>query len=218
MTYWFVMADLGAQGGIAHSTAEAEEWAKHLIRLGNGPADDLVAGTMASSRPGLLAIIGTVVIVSTLLTQAQIFLGGLAQAIATYGGFSISSLITTFVLTRMRRPAYLTVTQDEIICYHVPKMSQQPARARVLFRAPSSAIRVRGPRNKEGGNWAIRFACRGPEQQSIQAWLKEVRLRLAFQQSLTVDRSWFRELGEVMTALQVSGAEVQPALLDITAP
>ena len=190
-----------------HSTAEAEEWAKHLIRLADGPADDLVAGTMASARPGLLAIIGIVVIGSTLLTLAQTLLGGLARAIATYGGFGISGLITTFVLARMRRPAYLTITQDEIICYHVPKMSQQPARAGVLFRTSPSAVRVRGL--KKGGNWAIGFACRGPEQQSIRAWLEEVRLRLAFQQSLTVDQSWFRELGEVMTALD--GACDQPA-------
>jgi hypothetical protein len=216
------MADLGAQGGTAHSTAEAEEWAKSLIRLANGPADDIVAGTMASGGPGPRAIIGVVVIASVLLTQAQLFLGGLAREIATYYGYGVSGLITMLVLERIRHPVYLTVTQDELICYRVRKMSQQPARAGVLFRAPSCAVRVHGSKDKKGRRWAIGFASRGPgakgrlpQQHRIRAWLE--RLRLVFRQPLTVDRSWFRELGEVMTALQASGAEVQPALLDITA-
>lgn len=218
------MADQGMPGGTAHSKAEAEQQARASIRLANGPADDLIAGTMASvTIQGLwraLAIGLISVVVPALVLDSP--LGFLAKWLAALAFLVVWTAITTPMLTR-RRPVYLAVTPDELICYRVPKISQQPAAAHVLFRVSPRAARVKGGTGKQGRTWTVSFASRGPgtkrrlpRQHPIRAWLTELRLYLALQ-PLTVDRSWFRELGEVMNALQASGAEVPSALLEITA-
>lgn len=217
------MADPGRQGGTAHSKAEAQERARASIRLASGPADDLIAGTMASAglrHWAITAVCTAVTFPSPLVLALPTAL--LTRLLAFSACAVVGSVVFAAVAAGIRRPVYLTVTRDQLICYRVPKASRQPAAAQVLFRASLRAVCVSGNKYEEGRNRTIHFASRGPaakdcpQQHGSRAWLEERRLRRAFQQPFTVDRSWYRELGEVMTALQAAGAEVHPALLDIT--
>lgn len=198
------MAYQGKQGGTAHSKAEAEEWAKSSVRLADGPADDLLAGTTATVGPGFWAALRIGIYTQTPTALAQFVPGALPRGLATFVCFVVFGLIAAVWLEGMRRPLYLAVTQDELICYRVPKMSQQPTRADLLFRAAPSTIRIDGRKDKKGRNWTVRFASRSPDAKD----------RLP---QLTVDRSWYRELHDVVAALRAADADVQPALLDITA-
>lgn len=206
---------------MTHSKEEAEEWAKSSIRLASGPADDLISGTIASLvrdvRGNRWSI--AIAMITTFLAicvwdlpvgfPARLLLEGLYCIVA-------GRILTKDMVDRTQRLVFLTVTQDELICYRMPKMSQQAAMASVLFRASPSDVRVKGRKGKSDRYWAISLASRGlggkgrPWHRRIRAWL-ELRVQVL------VYRPWYRELGEIMTALQASRAQVQPALLDITA-
>lgn len=146
------MAGQGTQGGTAHSKAEAEEWAEASACLANGPADDLIAGTMASAVPGnwaFSAIMTTAMLPPALAVDLPVSV--LNKLLAGFACAFVGSVISTVMAARMRRLVYLTVTQDEFICYRVPKMSQQPAGAEVLFRASPRAVRVKAARARRAG-------------------------------------------------------------------
>jgi hypothetical protein len=176
--------------------------------MANGPVDDLVAGTMASADPPMWTVVAltatgsfTFVLVPSLTSGSARWIAS-AVTIAVFG-FG-TAVISELVFPRLRRPVYLAVTRDEVIGYRVPKISSQLARADLWFRAPPSAVRIKGREGRKSRDWVIRVASRGPGATG----------RLP---PLTVDRSWCRELCEVATTLQACGAEVRPALLDITA-
>lgn len=118
-------------------------------------------------------------------------------SIAVYGWGS--AVITDIVFPRLRRPVYLAVTRDEVLGYRMPRLRLRSMKTKLLFRAPLSAVRIEGHKAKKEQRWAIRVVYRGPAAKG----------RLP---RLTVGRFWLRELYEVVTALQVSGAEVHPAL------
>jgi hypothetical protein len=206
------VASDGKEGEMAdYSQMEIEERARNAIRLADGPANDIIAGTMASVSPivrGTIAftVAGTIqAVVSSALPAG--FLPGMVAA-GIFGG------VVALVPGMLRRPVYIIVTPGEFICYRVSEMNQQPARAKVLFRASPRAVRVKCRKYKKGKdtNIRIRFASRGPgearRQQSrhLDAW-----------QPLTVSPSWHQEFGEVLTALRAAGATMHPALLGVTA-
>jgi hypothetical protein len=188
------MAEQGAQDKTAHPKAEAEERAKASIRLANSPADDPTAGTMASVGPGFWAIIaaGAITALAPILTQG--LLSGLTEWLAAFGCSTVSVGVAAAMLGK-RRPVYLTVTEDELICYRVPKMNQQPSRAGVLFRMSPRTARLDGRKDKKGASWTINFASRSPsakgrpQQHHTRVW---PGLHQSLQRSLTIDRSWYR--------------------------
>lgn len=185
---------------IAHSNAEAGEWAKNSIRMADGPADDLTAGTMASLSPAFWVILAAGACAGTVpMLLVSLMPDGIVRILTSFVIYGAFGGISAIWLGRMQRPVYLAVTQDELVCYRVPKTSQKPARADMLFRMSPCLIRITGKKDKEGRNWVIRVKSRTPGATG--------RLR-----SLAVDRSWFRELDDVVAALHAAGAEVPPAL------
>lgn len=202
------MAYEDAPDGSADPKVAAEERAKDSIRMANGPADDLVAGTMASADPPMWTIVAFTSAAPFTLSLVPALTSGSARWIATTAAIVVygfgSAIIAELVFPRLRRPVYLAVTHDELIGYRVPKMSRRPAGADLRFRAPLSAVRIKGRKGKKNPYWVTRVASRGPGATG----------RLP---PLRIDQSWSGELCEVAIALQASGAQVQPALLDITA-
>jgi hypothetical protein len=213
----FLAASDGKEGETAHSKTEAGERAMNAIRMAGGPANDLIAGTMASTIiPGARWIIpfGMIGMAQTVVTS-HLPGGNLAGMLAA----AVWGVI--WAALPLRRPVYLIVTQGELICYRVPEVSRQPARAKELFRMPPGAVRVKGRKYKEDKNTTVRFASRGPggarpPRHRSRAWPEGLRC-LASRQPLAIDPSWHQELGEVLTALQAAGATIPPALLGITA-
>jgi transposase len=190
------------QDGTASFKAEAVERARNSIRLADGAADDLIAGTMASADPGWVPF-GEGLLFPLLLLPLGL-ISGTAYWVAVAVMFVVFSFMagvfSVAVLPRLRRPVYLVLTPGEFACYRVPKISRPPAGAELWFRAPPSAIRIAGRRAKADPTWTISVSSHSPGRKRRP-------------RPLRVDGAWTRELYEVVTALHACGAKVQPALL-----
>jgi hypothetical protein len=156
------------------------------------PGDQIIAGTWASAGPGpasdlLAGVAGTVFFA---FLSVDVFSHPYGSSSVTIVGPSLLPLL----LQLLRRPVFIAVTQRQLICYRMSRMSNQPSR--LLFSAPVAAVRMtrlpaRAPYWK-----SARYLGPGTDGRGLR---------------LNVNGRWRQDLNEVLWALQAGGAVVVSA-------
>jgi hypothetical protein len=158
------------------------------------PGDQIIAGTWAMSGwsaawdalAGLPAIAGGVV-----------GAGGLFGSFNPPSGFGVTvglglGPVVLLPLQFWRRPVFVAVTRQQLICCRLSRMGGEPTR--LLFRAPLAAVRMTSLR---GGalRWrSVRYTGPGADGRGLR---------------LNVHGRWREDLDEVLAALQAGGAAVE---------
>jgi hypothetical protein len=148
------------------------------------PGDQIVAGTWAMAGPGLwLDMLGIL----------PFFAAGVAgiTAGASPGVWGFLSALLSLISVFGRRPVFVAVTERQLICYRLSRMTNDPDR--LLFRAPLLAVRVTCPGGSGPRRTSIRYDGPGAGERGLR---------------LSVTGSWRRDLDEVLAALHARGASV----------
>ena len=155
------------------------------------PGDQIIAGTSAMTGPGfwldMLGAVAGVVAAVIGVRLAGIMTGpipGLVVAGAAPG-------LLSAVVSSCRKPVFVAVTQRQLICYRMSRMTNRPAR--MLFCAPLVAVRVTCLGRRTPLWRAIRYDGPGAEGRSMR---------------LNVVWLWRHDLDEALAALHARGASV----------
>jgi hypothetical protein len=150
------------------------------------PGDQIIAGTWAMAGPGpWLDMLGVVPFIAF---AAAGFTTG-ASPSPLWGGVT-PSLVPLVSLAR-RRPVFVAVTERQLICYRLSRMTNEPVR--LMFCAPLLAVRVTSLGRSAPRSTSIRYDGPGAERRSLR---------------LNVTGRWRQDLDEVLAALHARGASV----------
>jgi hypothetical protein len=148
------------------------------------PGDQIIAGTWAMTGPGpwldMLLMLPFLAFGVTGITTG-----------ASPGVWGSLPTLLSLILVFRRRPVFVAVTEHQLICYRLSRMTNDPDR--LLFRAPLLAVRVTCPGRSWPRQTSIRYDGPGAEERGLR---------------LNVTGSWRRDLDEVLAALHTRGASV----------
>lgn len=148
------------------------------------PGEQVIAGTWAMAGPGpWLDMFGVVPFIA--FEVARITAG------AGPGAWSFVPSLVPLALLVWRRPMFVAVTERQLICYRLSRMTSEPVR--LLFCAPLLAVRVTSLGRSAPRSASIRYDGPGAEGRSLR---------------LNVTGRWRQDLDEVLTALHARGASV----------
>lgn len=149
------------------------------------PDDRIVAGTWAAAGPGpwldILAIAGFFV-----LEMAALRMGASPGPLWEMTGPAIP-MATYF----WRRPVFVAVTERQLICYRLARITNDPLGPR--FCAPVPTVRMTALSGRLAPWWSIRYDGPGAERRGLR---------------LNLPPTWRRDTGDVLDALYQRGAYV----------
>jgi hypothetical protein len=149
------------------------------------PGDQIVAETWAITGPGpWLDVAGAVIV------MALEFAGFKFGAGAFWG--SLTLVCAPLALQLMRRSVFVAVTERELICYRLSRMTNDPDR--LWFRAPLLTVRVTSLEPVVFSRWrSIRYDGPGADGRGLR---------------LNVYGRWRRDLDDVLAVLHTQGASM----------
>jgi hypothetical protein len=161
------------------------------------PGDQIIAGTWAQTGPSpLVDTLASLPFLAVWLHQ--IIAGGPVPdpgrgllSLMTFLADSAVGGLLPLALLIWRRPVFIAVTQRQLICYGLTRLTSEPAR--LLFTAPLAAVRIR-PGLRVLGCRSVRYDGPGAGQRPLR---------------LSVSARWRHDLDQVLTAVQAGGAIVQ---------
>ena len=149
------------------------------------PGDQIIAGTWAMAGPGrwldLLAVVPFFAFSEVAFTTG-------ASPSPLWG---VTPSLVPLVLLAWRRPVFVAVTERQLICYRLSRMTNEPVR--LTFGAPLLAVRMTSLGRSVARSTSIRYDGPGAEGRSLR---------------LTVTGRWRQDLDEVLAALHARGASV----------
>jgi hypothetical protein len=148
------------------------------------PGDQIVAGTWAAAGIGpWLDVVAAMLVVAFALVGVKL---GDGPTWATFG-----VILLPLLRVGTRRPVFVAVTQRQLICYRLSRVTNSPGR--LLFCAALPAVRVTSLRRTVPGWRSIRYDGPGAGERGLR---------------LNVPGSWRQDLDEVLPALNALGASV----------
>jgi hypothetical protein len=162
------------------------------------PGDQITAGTWAlsGSAPAWDALAGLPAIAGGVAGAAGLVSNYSPPADLAAIGLGLAPF-ALFPLQLRRSPVFVAVTRDQLICYRLSRIGNQPAR--LLFCAPLAAVRM-----TILGNGALRW--RSVRYRGPGAGDRGLRLN--------VPGRWRADLDEVLAALRAGGAAVDGTSLE----
>jgi hypothetical protein len=156
------------------------------------PGDQIIAGTWAMAGPGpWLDMLGAALCAPFIALGVAGLTTGAGPGPFWVGAAPGLLSLVPLVMLFWRRPVFVAVTQRQLICYRLFRMTNVPAR--LLFCAPPPTVRVTRMGRRMPGWRSIRYNGPGAEGRSL-------RLNVAW--------PWRRDLDEVLAALHARGASV----------
>ena len=149
------------------------------------PGDQIIAGTWAMAGP--TPWLDTLVAVPFIAFSVAGFTTG-ASPSPLWG---VTPSLVPLVLLVWRRPVFVAVTERQLICYRLSRMTNEPVR--LMFCAPLLAVRVTSLGRSGPRSTSIRYDGPGAEKRSLR---------------LNVIGRWRQDLDEVLAALHARGASV----------
>ena len=170
------------------------------------PGDQIIAGTLAmpGSAPAWDALAALPAIPVGIAGGINFFTNVSSPIFGVLAGIGVLSAFLMLPLQFRRAPVFVAVTRQQLICYRLSRMGNEPAR--VQFCAPLASVRITSLGSALPRWRSVRYNGPGADDRGLR---------------LNVHGRWRKDLEEVLAALQSSGAAVEPtprSVRDVTLP